>query len=131
MAKIPDKFLDLFEKKALAHVATLMPDGSPQITPVWVDYDGEHIRINSATGRQKDLNMRRNPKVAVSIVDPDDNYHTLQVRGTVVAITEEGANEHIDKLAKKYTGRERYGFHRPGERRVVYKIKPDFVHTGR
>src|SRR5258708_7856034 len=94
---IPENYLDLFDKKAFAHVATLMPDGTPQVTPVWVDYDGEHILINSARGRRKDKNMESNPAVALSIQDPDNPYRYLEVRGPVVEITEAGASAHIDK----------------------------------
>ena len=121
---IPEKFRDLFDKKAFAHVATLMPDGTPQVTPVWVDYDGQHVIINSARGRQKDRNLRRSPNVALSIQDPDNPYRYLEVRGPVVEITEEGADEHIDKMAKKYMGVDRYPGRSPGEVRVLYKIDP-------
>lgn len=127
MLKIPEEFLDLFEKKAFANLATLMPDGSPQVTPVWCDYDGEFVRVNSALGRQKDKNMRRDPRVALSLQDPDNPYRYLEVRGKVVEITEDGADRHIDSLAKKYMDLEEYPYRRPGERRVIYKIKP--VHT--
>lgn len=123
--KIPEKYLDLFEKKAFAHLATLMPDGSPQVTPVWVDYDGEYVLVNSSIGRQKDLNMRRDPRVAIDIQDPDQPYRHLQVRGKVVEITEEGAAEHIDKMAKKYRGTEKYQNWTAGMVRVLYKIKPE------
>src|SRR5262245_24385613 len=85
---IPEKYLDVFQKKAFAHLATLMPDGTPQVTPVWVDYDGTHILVNSARGRQKDKNMQRNRAVALSIQDPDNPYRYLEVRGKVVDITE-------------------------------------------
>ncbi|MFL6274664.1 MAG: PPOX class F420-dependent oxidoreductase [Blastocatellia bacterium] len=121
---IPEKFRDLFDKKAFAHVATLMPDGTPQVTPVWVDYDGQYIIINSARGRQKDKNLRRNPNVSLSLQDPDNPYRYLEVRGPVVEITEEGADEHIDKMAKKYMGVDRYPGRAPGEVRVLYKIEP-------
>jgi PPOX class probable F420-dependent enzyme len=126
MAEIPEKFRDLFDydKKAFAHVATLMPDGTPQVTPVWVDYDGTHIIINSARGRQKDKNLRRSPNVSLSIQDPGNPYRYLEVRGPVVEITEEGADEHIDKMAKKYMGVDRYPGRGPGEVRVIYKIEP-------
>jgi PPOX class probable F420-dependent enzyme len=124
---IPSKYLDLFQKRAFANLATLMPDGSPQVTPVWIDYAGQYILVNSARGRQKDRNMVRNPSVALSIQDPDDPYRYLQVRGRVVEITEDGADAHIDRLAKKYTGAERYQFRRPGEVRVIYKIEPTHV----
>ena len=122
---IPDRYADLFQKKAFANLATLMPDGSPQVTPVWVDYDGTHVLVNSARGRQKDKNMERNPAVALSILDPDNPYRYLEVRGRVADITEEGAEEHIDKMAKKYMGVDKYPYRRPGEVRVLYKIKPE------
>lgn len=129
MAAIPTSHQDLFsfEKRAFAHLATLMPDGSPQVTPVWFDFDGTHILINSARGRQKDRNMRRDPRVAVEIMDPDNPYRYVQIRGQVVEITEEGADEHIDRLAKKYLGVDRYPHRRPGEVRVTYKILPVHV----
>ena len=121
---IPEKYLDLFEKKAFANLATVMPDGSPQVTPVWVDYDGTHVLVNSARGRQKDKNMERNSSVALSIMDPDNPYRYLEVRGRVADITEEGADEHIDKMAKKYMGKDKYPWRGPGEVRVLYKIEP-------
>jgi PPOX class probable F420-dependent enzyme len=126
-AVIPAAFVDLFQKKALAHLATLMPDGSPQVTPVWVEYDGRHVLVNSARGRQKDRNMRANAAVALSISDPDNPYRYLEVRGRVVEITEQGADAHIDKLAKKYLGVERYPYRGPREVRVTYRIEP--THT--
>ena len=122
---IPEKYLDLFDKKAFANLATVMPDGTPQVTPVWVDYDGAHVLINSARGRQKDKNMERNPSVALSILDPDNPYRYLEVRGRVDEITQEGADEHIDKMAKKYLGEDKYPFRQPGEVRVIYKITPE------
>jgi PPOX class probable F420-dependent enzyme len=123
-ATIPEKFLDLFEKKAFANLATLMPDGSPQVTPVWVDFDGNHVIINSARGRQKDKNMQRDAKVALSILDPDNPYRYLEIRGKVDAITEQGADAHIDKMAQKYMGKDKYPWRRPDEVRVLYKILP-------
>lgn len=122
---IPEQYLDLFQKRAFANLVTLMPDGSPQVTPVWCDYDGEHVVINSAKGRQKDRNMRREPRVALSLLDPVNPYRYLEVRGTVREITEEGAAEHIDKMAKKYLNRDKYPYAKPGEVRVLYKIKPE------
>lgn len=121
---IPEKYLDLFEKKAFANLATVMPNGTPQVTPVWVDYDGTHLIVNSARGRQKDKNMQRNSSVALSIMDPENPYRYLEVRGRVAEITEEGADDHIDKMAKKYMGEEKYPWRRPGEVRVLYKIEP-------
>ena len=128
--KIPDRFLDLFEKRAFAHLATLMPGGSPQVTPVWVDYDGEHVLVNTALRRQKDRNMRRSPQVALAISDPDDPYRFVQIRGTVVEIILEGAEAHIDKMQKKYHGNDVYPNHNPAWPRVIFKIRPDHV-TGR
>jgi PPOX class probable F420-dependent enzyme len=121
---IPSQYLDLFQKKAFATLATLMPDGSPQVTPVWVDFDGEHVLVNSARGRQKDKNMKRDAKVALTIIDPDNPYRYLEVRGKVADVTENGADEHIDKMAKKYLGKDKYPGRRADEVRVLYKIQP-------
>lgn len=129
MATIPESFLDLFQKKAFAQLATLMPDGSPHVSPVWVDYDGRYIVINSAEGRVKDRNMRRDSRVGIDILDPDNPYRHLSIRGRVTEITENGADEHIDKLTKKYIGQDRYPYRGPGEVRVIYKIEPQSVHT--
>jgi PPOX class probable F420-dependent enzyme len=128
-ATIPESFRDLFTKVAFAHLATLMPDGTPQVTPVWVDYDGTHVRVNSARGRLKDKNMRRDKRVALSIQDPENAYRYIAVRGEVVEITEQGADADIDKLAKKYLGKDRYPFRSAGEVRVIYKIRPEKVST--
>ena len=127
--EIPEAFKDLFAKVAYANLATVMPDGSPQVTPVWFDYDGECLRINSAKGRIKDKNMRRDKRVAVSIQDPDNAYRYLAIRGNIAEITEEGADAHIDSLAKKYLGKDKYPFRAPGEVRVIYKIRPEKVST--
>jgi PPOX class probable F420-dependent enzyme len=101
-----------------------MPDGSPQVTPVWVEFDGTHVLINSARGRQKDRNLRANPAVALSLCDPDNPYRYLEVRGRVVDITEQGADAHIDRLAKKYLGVDSYPGRSPQEVRVTYRIRP-------
>lgn len=123
-----DKYQDLLtDKKAFAHLATLMPDGSPQTTPVWVDYDGSHILVNTARGRAKDKNMSRESRVAVSIVDPDNPYRFVEVRGRVEEVTETGADDHINKMAKKYLGKDVYPFRQPGEVRVLYKIRPEKI----
>jgi PPOX class probable F420-dependent enzyme len=126
---IPEKFRDLFNKKAFASLTTLMPDGSPQTTPVWVDSDGRHVIFNSAKGRQKDRNVRRDPRVALAIIDPDDPYRYLEIRGKVEEITEQGADAHIDKMAKKYLDKDKYPFRQPGEVRVMYKIRPEHTTT--
>ncbi len=128
-ATIPENYRDLFSKKAFAQLATLMSDGSPQVTPVWCDYDGNYIRINTAKGRVKDRNMRRNRKVALTVVDPDNPYRYLAVRGEIAEITEQGADAHVDLLAKKYLGKDKYPFRQPGEVRVLYKIRPEKVST--
>ncbi|HSF32596.1 MAG TPA: PPOX class F420-dependent oxidoreductase [Candidatus Tectomicrobia bacterium] len=120
---IPQQYLDLFQKKAFAHLSTLMADGWPQVTPVWCDFDGTHVRINSAKGRVKDRNMRRDPRVTLEVQDPENPYRYLQVRGRVVEITEVGADAHIDSLAKKYLGVDKYPYRQPGETRVIYKIE--------
>ena len=124
--KIPEMYLDLFQKRTFAHLATLMPDGSPQVTPVWVDYDGEYVLVNSARGRQKDRNILRDAHVAVEISDSDDPYRFVQVRGVVAEITEQGAAEHIEKLSNKYTGAAYRGW-APGMVRVIYKIRPEHI----
>jgi len=128
-ATIPEPFKDLFTKVAFAHLATLMADGSPQVTPVWCDFDGTHIRVNSAKGRVKDKNMRRNKRVALAIMDPDNPYRHLDVQGEIAEITEQGADAHIDALAKKYLGKDKYPFRAPSEVRVIYKILPSKVST--
>lgn len=122
---IPESHRDLLSKPAFANLATLMPDGRPQVTPVWCDYDGECVLVNSARGRQKDRNMRRDPRVSLSIVDPSNPYRYLEIRGKVTEVTEQGAEEHIDKMAKKYLDKDKYPFKQPGEVRVLYKIRPE------
>lgn len=126
---IPDNFLDLFQKRAFGQLATVMRDGTPQVTPIWCDFDGTHVVFNSAKDRIKDKNIRRNPHVAISLQDPDNPYRYLGVRGEVVEITENGADAHIDSLSKKYLGQDKYPRRRPGEIRVIYKIRPDRVWT--
>lgn len=128
---IPDDYKDLFEKKAFANLATVNADGTPQVTPVWIDYDGDYVLVNSARGRRKDKNMERNRAVALSIQDPDNPYRYLEVRGSVAEITEQNADQHIDKMAKKYIGQDKYPWSKPDEVRVIYKIKPEHTsHMG-
>jgi PPOX class probable F420-dependent enzyme len=115
------------EVKAFACLATLMKDGSPQLTPVWFDTDGEHILINSARGRVKDKNMRRDRRVAITILDPKNPYRYVQICGKVIEITTHGAREHIDRLAKKYRGLDKYPSPSADEIRVTYKILPDKI----
>jgi PPOX class probable F420-dependent enzyme len=126
---IPDKYRDLFTKRAFASLGTLMSDGSPQVTPVWVDLDGDLVVVNTARGRQKDKNMRRDPRVALAIIDPENPYRYLEIRGRVAEITEDGADAHIDKMAKKYLGADKYPYRQSGEVRVMFKIRPERTST--
>jgi PPOX class probable F420-dependent enzyme len=128
-ASIPENYMDLFNKPAFGSFTTLMPDGSPQTTPVWVDFENGRILVNSALGRQKDKNLRRDPRVAIAVIDPENPYRYLEVRGKVAEITQNGAEQHIDKMAKKYLGKDKYPFAQPGEQRVLYKIEPEKIHT--
>ncbi len=122
---VPEKFSDLASKKIFAGLATLMPDGAPQVTPVWIDFDEEHVIFNTAEGRQKDKNLQREPRVSLMLVDPENPYRYLEIRGNVVERTTAGADDHINKMAKKYLGQDVYPFRQPGEVRVIYKIKPE------
>jgi PPOX class probable F420-dependent enzyme len=126
---IPESHRDLLsdEKRAFAFLATIMHDGTPQVTPVWFNVSEDCILLNSARGRLKDRNMRRSPAVALCIQDPSNPYRYLQVRGMVTNITEEGANSHIDTLAKKYTGVSEYQNHQAGIKRVIYSVIPQKV----
>jgi PPOX class probable F420-dependent enzyme len=114
----------LQRKKAFANLATVMPDGTPQVTPVWFDYADGLVRVNTARGRVKARNMKEGAPVALSIMDPDDAYRYIQIRGRVKRETEQGAGAHIDQLAKKYLGRDKYPYARPDEVRVIYEIEP-------
>jgi PPOX class probable F420-dependent enzyme len=120
-------FQKLLQEPAYCQLATLMPDGSPQITQVWVDTDGEHILINTAEGRQKERNVQRDPRVAVNVVDPANAWRIAMVRGRVVEITTAGADQLIDQLAKKYLNEDTYPFRRPEEVRVTLKILPEKI----
>ena len=117
----------LLREKVLAHVATIMPDGSPQVTPVWVDTDGEAVLFNTAKGRLKHRNLSRDPRVAISITDRNDDYRTVVIRGRAELI-DESADELIDRLAKKYRGLDRYPFRQPGEERVTVRVLPESIH---
>ncbi len=125
-ARLTDDQIALLREPVLAHVATLMPDGSPQITPVWVDTDGEAILINTAKGRVKHRNILRDPRVAVSLTARDDDHRTVVVRGRA-ELVDEGAEDHVDRLAKKYTGQDRYPGRTPDMRRVTVRIVPEHV----
>jgi PPOX class probable F420-dependent enzyme len=128
MAPIPDNYLDLLQqKKAIANLATVMADGSPQVTPVWFDYTEGKIRVNTAKGRVKSRTLRSGAPVALAIIDPDNPYRYVQIRGRVARSVEAGADAHIDSLAKKYLGKDTYPFRQPGEVRVMYEIEPGSV----
>ncbi len=125
-SKIPDNYMDLLTGKvAFANLATVMPDGSPQVTPLWFDFNDGVIRINTAVGRRKARNLDSNPKLAMAIVDPGNPYRYLQIRGHVTRSTRDGADAHIDALAKRYLGQDKYPFRGPGEVRVIYEIAVD------
>jgi len=126
-AQIPQKYEDLLSKPAFGSLVTLMKDGSPQVSPVWLDREGDYVIVNSAKGRVKDRNMRRDPRVAIAILDPENPYRYVEIRGRVVDITEKGADAHIDKLAKKYLGKDKYPWRKSDEVRVLYKVKPEHV----
>jgi len=125
MTDIPAGYLDLLtEKKAIANIATLQPDGSPQVTPVWFDFTDGVIRVNTAKGRVKARNMSVGSKVALAIMDPDNAYRYIQIRGTVTKESTDGAVAHIDSLAKKYMGKDVYPWHNAKDVRVIYEITP-------
>ncbi len=126
--KLEPEVAKLFLDANLGYIATIMSDNSPQITPVWIDLVDDVILVNTAQGRVKQKNVSRDPRVAISIVDKNNPYHMVTVRGKVIEQTDVGANIHIDKMAKKYLGVEKYPFSRPGEKRILLKILPDKVH---
>jgi PPOX class probable F420-dependent enzyme len=124
-AMVPDKYLDLLQqKKAFANIATVNPDGTPQVTPVWFDYTDGLVRVNTARGRVKARNLKKGAAVALAIVDPDNPYRYVQIRGRVRRVTEDGAVSHIDSLAKKYLGQDKYPYAQPGEVRLLCEIEP-------
>lgn len=121
---IPPSHKDLLDSKALAHVATIGPDGAPQNNPVWFDWDGTHVLFSQTTGRQKYRNVKADPHVALSIVDPENAYRYLEIRGTVVEIVDDENNAFIDSMAQKYIDQPQYPWHQPGDHRVVVKVLP-------
>lgn len=125
--RIPENYRDLLEKPVFVSLATMLPNGQPQVTPVWADYDGTYVRVNTAKSRQKYKDMLSRPRVTVMAFDPSNPYRYIEVRGRVAKITEEGAATHIDKLAKDYMGKDRYPWHDPNDPRVLCLIEPDKV----
>ena len=126
-AKLSEGVKKLFEEPNFAHLATIMPDGSPQVTPVWVELEGDRIVVNTAEGRLKPRNVRRDPRVAISIVRQDNPYQAAYIRGRVVELRHEGADESINRLAKKYIGQDPYPWRSPGEERVILIVEPERV----
>ncbi len=122
-SSLSDDVLALLHKPLMVHVATVMPDGTPQSTPVWIDTDGESVLFNTAKGRVKHRNILSNPAVALSFVDDENPYRMVEIRGTA-EVVEEGADEHIDFLTKKYLNQEKYPFRQPGEERVIVRVRP-------
>src|SRR5262249_14449444 len=129
MNQIPDKYRDLLDRPIVVSLATLRSDGPPQVQPVWCSFDGTHILVNTEKGRQKYRNMSRRPAVTILAIDPDNTARWLEVRGTVVGETEEGANEHLDELARLYLGVDKDPLHKEGDVRVILKIAPLRVAT--
>jgi PPOX class probable F420-dependent enzyme len=127
VASLPESAKKMLSGKNFAHIATLMADGSPQVTPVWIDHDGDTILFNTAEGRLKHKNLERDGRVALSVIDQENPYVSLVVRGRVKAIRHEGADEHIDALAKRYMGVDEYPLRTPGEVRIIIEIEPEKV----
>jgi len=125
--EIDDSVIQLLTGKNFAFVSTLMEDGSPQITPTWIDYDGKTILVNTAEGRTKQKNVSRDKRVAISIVDQNNPYNMVTIRGKVIEQTTKGADEHIDKLAKRYLGVDKYPFRSPTEKRIILKVTPEKI----
>lgn len=124
---IPTEFKDLFDKKALADVATIGPDGEPHVSPVWIDFDGQYVKFSQTTKRQKYKNLKRDSRIALSIVDPDDPYRYVEIRGIAEKIEVDDNNAFIDSMTKKYVGKDEYPWHQPGDQRVVVFVRPEHV----
>jgi PPOX class probable F420-dependent enzyme len=131
MATVPEAIRDLFEKATFAHLATMTPSGYPHVTPVWVDYDADrnHLLVNTERERRKAKNVAANPKVGISMIDPDDPYRFLSAFGDVAEVTTDGAREQIDELTERYMGEDEYPNPIESER-VILRISPDRVYTG-
>lgn len=126
--KLTDKAKNLIDGKNFASVATVMPDGSPQVAPVWVDRDGDTILLNATVNRQRYKNLKRDPRIAISIYDQNNPYSSVSIRGRAAGITESGAEEHIDKLNMKYNGTPKYPYHSPNDARVLIRVEPERIH---
>lgn len=127
---LSDRDRRILEAPNFASLATTMPDGSPHTSTIWIELDGDDVVFNTAEGRVKTANIERDPRVGISVFDQQDPYEQVVIRGTVVAITREGADGHIDRLAKKYLGVDDYPWRDPGEQRVIVRVRPDHVSGG-
>ncbi len=125
MVTIPSGYADLLQSTALANVATIGPHGEPQVNPVWFGWDGEHVLFSQTKGRQKYHNVQREPRIALSIVDPANPFRYLEIRGKIARIDEDPDFAFINSMAKKYMGKDEYPFHQPGDVRVVLVIEPE------
>jgi len=122
---IPEGYEDILESTALAHVATIGPHGEPQCNPVWFDWDGEHVKVSQTKTRQKYQNLNRDRRIALSIVDPENPFRYLEIRGEVTRVEEDPNIDFISSMAKKYLGLDRYPYHQPGDERVVVFVRPE------
>ncbi|HEY5245254.1 MAG TPA: PPOX class F420-dependent oxidoreductase [Acidimicrobiales bacterium] len=125
--KLSEKARALIARPVLATLATVGSDGGPQVTPLWIDVDGDDLLVNTAQGRVKARNLERDHRVAITVLDPDDPYNVVVARGTVIDVTTDGADEHIDHLAKKYLGVDEYPMRQPGEVRLKIRIRTDRI----
>jgi PPOX class probable F420-dependent enzyme len=123
-ATLTDAQIQVLKNPNFAFMATLMPDGRPQVSPVWIEYDGKHVLINSEEKRLKVRNLKRDPRISVAIAKQENPYEYVEIRGKVVDMTTEGAAEDIDRLAKKYLGQDKYPYNKPGDQRIILKIEP-------
>ncbi len=130
MITIPESHRDLLASTALAHIATVGPQGAPQNNPVWFDWDGTHLLFSQTKGRQKYHNLARDPRVAISIVDPQNPFHHLEIRGKLVRVDEDPNLDFINRMAKKYMGKDKYPWHQPTDERVVMVVEPDHITKG-
>ena len=124
---LDEKVKALVDGKNFGNIATIMSDGSPQVTPVWINRDGDSILVNTAMGRTKQRNSVRDPRVALTIFDQENPYSMAMIRGTVVEQTEEGADDHIDSLAQKYIGEDKYPWRNPAEKRIILRVMPEKI----
>ncbi len=127
---LSDRDRRILEAPNFASIATLMSDGSPHVSTIWIEVDGDDVVLNTAEGRVKTVNIRRDPRVSISVFDQNDPYEQVVIRGTVVDLAHDGAKEQIDRLAKKYLGLDEYPWLEPGEQRVIVRVRPDRVSDG-